>query len=88
MDPETPSMRTLRRALLTVGGDEELARRLGVSRERLAKWVAGEEPPTVEAYATALDIFANGPLWAIDRGQSNGDESTDQLTAKWSDGPQ
>lgn len=62
MDPESPAVRTLRRAAATVG-ESALATALGVSRETLTAWLSGVRMPPVEAYVKALDIFANGPLW-------------------------
>jgi DNA-binding transcriptional regulator YiaG len=54
----TPRIRTLRRALQTLGGEEPLARALGVSLAQLAEWLAGAACPHDAAYFVALDIVA------------------------------
>ena len=54
----TPRMRTLQRAVQTLGGEERLARALGVSLAQLVEWLAGAAHPHDAAYFAALDIVA------------------------------
>jgi hypothetical protein len=54
----TPRIRTLHRAVQTLGGEEPLARALGVSVAQLLEWLAGAAHPHDGAYFAALDIVA------------------------------
>ena len=58
MQKDTASIRTLRRALATVGSEERLAAELGVSLVDLASWLAGERVAPSEVFMKALDIVA------------------------------
>jgi hypothetical protein len=55
---ETASLRTLRRALATVGSEERLAAALQVSVIDLSSWLAGERIAPGEVFIRALDIVA------------------------------
>lgn len=55
---ETASLRTLRRALATVGSEERLAAELHVSVVDLSSWLAGERIAPNEVFIRALDIVA------------------------------
>ena len=57
---DTASIRTLRRALATIGSEERLAAELGVSPLQLVSWLAGEKPAPSEVFIAALDIVASG----------------------------
>jgi DNA-binding transcriptional regulator YiaG len=60
MDSDTPSIRTLRRALVMLGSPEKLARALKCPVVRLQSWLAGAETPTTSAFILALAIVAKG----------------------------
>jgi len=47
---------TMRRASEIVGDDEELAHRLGATREQLLRWLAGDERPPMDYFLRAVDI--------------------------------
>ena len=55
---ETASIRTLRRALATVGSEERLAAELNVSLVDLSSWLSGERIAPSEVFIKALDIVA------------------------------
>ena len=55
---DTASIRTLRRALATVGSEERLAAELNVSLVDLASWLSGERIAPSEVFIRALDIVA------------------------------
>ena len=61
---DTASIRTLRRALATVGSEERLAAELGVSLVDLSAWLAGERVAPGEVFMAALDIVARTPRGA------------------------
>jgi transcriptional regulator with XRE-family HTH domain len=42
-----------------VGGQQELARRLGVSPSHLLPWLAGTSTPPIEAFLKAVDIVGD-----------------------------
>ena len=58
MQKETASIRTLRRALETVGSEERLAAALNVAPLDLVRWLSGESPPPDGVFMAALDIVA------------------------------
>jgi hypothetical protein len=58
---DTASIRTLRRALVTLGSEERLADALGVPVADLAAWLAGERVAPGEVFMAALDIVARTP---------------------------
>ena len=62
--PDTASIRTLRRALATLGSEERLAAELGVPLTDLAAWLAGERIAPGEVFIAALDIVARKPRGA------------------------
>lgn len=51
--------RTLRRAAEIVGGQQELARRLGVFPSQLLPWLAGTSTPSTEVFLKAVDIVGD-----------------------------
>ena len=55
---DTASIRTLRRALATVGSEERLAAELQVSVVDVASWLSGERVAPSEVFIKALDIVA------------------------------
>ena len=57
---DTASIRTLRRALATIGSEERLAAELDVSPLKLMSWLVGEKPVPSEVFIAALDIVASG----------------------------
>jgi len=61
---DTASIRTLRRALATLGSEERLAAELGVSLVDLAAWLSGERIAPGEVFIAALDIVARKPRGA------------------------
>jgi DNA-binding transcriptional regulator YdaS (Cro superfamily) len=58
MGKDTASIRTLRRALATVGSEERLAAELKVSPLDLVRWISGEKAAPAEVFIAALDIVA------------------------------
>ena len=61
---DTASLRTLRRALATLGSEERLAAELGVSLVDLSAWLSGERIAPGEVFMAALDIVARRPRGA------------------------
>jgi DNA-binding transcriptional regulator YiaG len=59
VSPDTVYTRTLRRALETLGGVEQLAAALEVSVLEVEAWLGGLEPPP-GAFLRAIDIVAHG----------------------------
>jgi hypothetical protein len=57
-------VRTLERALATLGDAEHLAVYLNVQRARVEDWLAGHVEVPPEVFAAALDIVAAGPFVA------------------------
>jgi DNA-binding transcriptional regulator YiaG len=55
---DTASIRTLRRALATLGSEERLAAELHVSVVDVASWLSGERIAPSEVFIKALDIVA------------------------------
>jgi hypothetical protein len=58
MGKDTASIRTLRRALATLGSKERLAEALNCSLSELVAWLSGEAPAPHAAFIAALDIVA------------------------------
>ena len=56
--PDTASIRTLRRALATIGSEERLAGELQVSVLDLSSWLSGERAAPGDVFIKALDIVA------------------------------
>jgi DNA-binding transcriptional regulator YdaS (Cro superfamily) len=50
----------LQRAAEAMGGDENLARALGVTPGQLQRWSSGAEAPSIAIFCAALDIVAVG----------------------------
>jgi DNA-binding transcriptional regulator YdaS (Cro superfamily) len=55
-------IRTMQRAVQTLGGEQALAEMLAVPREDVAQWLSGAASPQDTAYLAALDIVARGPM--------------------------
>lgn len=55
-------IRTMQRAVQTLGGEQALAEILEVTREDVARWLSGTASPQDAAYLAALDIVARGPI--------------------------
>jgi DNA-binding transcriptional regulator YiaG len=55
---DTASIRTLRRALATLGSEERLAAELQVSVLDVSSWLSGERVAPNEVFIKALDIVA------------------------------
>ena len=55
-------IRTMQRAVQTLGGEQALAEMLEVRREEVAQWLSGAASPQDTAYLAALDIVARGPM--------------------------
>ena len=51
----------LRTAADTVGGEKELAERLGVDAQNLHAWLEGNTEAPLRAFLDALDVIAAGP---------------------------
>jgi hypothetical protein len=60
----TPRMRTLARAVKTLGGEKALADALGVNVALLVRWLDGSAGTPDAAYFAALEIVARGPYAA------------------------
>ena len=67
MDVRTRYTETLACAAATIGGTERLAQFLNVSRQKLVRWLAGEERPPNQVFLDALDVIADGPYASPDR---------------------
>jgi hypothetical protein len=67
MDVRTRYSETLACAAATIGGTARLAQFLNVSRPRLMRWLAGEEPPPSQVFLDALDVIADGPYASPER---------------------
>jgi hypothetical protein len=61
VDQRTRYSHTLWQAVATLGGQARLAGFLGVSQEKLALWLAGEELAPLEVFLNSLDLVADGP---------------------------
>jgi hypothetical protein len=59
MEADSPSIRTLHRAIEMLGSADELALALDCSPEQLHSWLDGAETPT-RAFIAALAIVAQG----------------------------
>jgi hypothetical protein len=58
MVKDNATMRTLRRALATIGSEERLAAALNCSPLDLVRWISGEAAAPGEVFIAALDIVA------------------------------
>ena len=58
MGKDTATMRTLRRALATIGSEERLAAALNCSPLELVHWLSGEKAAPGAIFIAALDIVA------------------------------
>jgi hypothetical protein len=59
MARDTATIRTLRRALATIGSEEGLAAALNCSPLELVRWLSGEKAAPSEVFIAALDIVAS-----------------------------
>jgi hypothetical protein len=57
--------RMIARAAELLGGEEQLARHLGVSTTRLFLWSAGAEKPPLSAFLRLADVLIDSSLRAI-----------------------
>ena len=64
----SPRMRTLAKALETLGSEQALADTLGVPVESIAGWLKGTAAPPDAVYLVALEIVAKGPFNGMPRG--------------------
>jgi DNA-binding transcriptional regulator YdaS (Cro superfamily) len=55
-------IRTLKRAVEIVGGEEELARRLKVTPSHLALWIGGLVSPPGDVFLKAADVVSEYEL--------------------------
>jgi DNA-binding transcriptional regulator YdaS (Cro superfamily) len=53
---------TLEYAAKLVGGEDELARRLGVSRREVEVWISGDVPPPPKIFLKAIDIVSEATM--------------------------
>jgi len=60
-DPDTVYTRTVRRAIVDVGGIEHLAALLNVSTTEIESWLSGKSSPTNAQFLRMLDVVAKGP---------------------------
>lgn len=67
METYRPYAEALRAAVDTLGGEKELAQRLGVDAKDLHAWVEGRAAPPLAAFLEALDVIAAGPYSRGDR---------------------
>jgi hypothetical protein len=65
MAKNTASIRTLRRALETLGSEEALAAALNVPPLELVRWLSGESNAPDEVFLRALDIVAKTRRGAV-----------------------
>lgn len=59
---------TLEYAATLVGGEDELALRLGVTRRDLDLWIAGVVPPPVKIFLKAVDIVTDAAMARLSQG--------------------
>jgi DNA-binding transcriptional regulator YdaS (Cro superfamily) len=59
---------TLEYAAKLVGGEDELALRLGVTRQELDLWISGVVAPPVKIFNTAVDIVTDAAMAALSQG--------------------
>ena len=62
MSDDSIYVRTLRRAMDILGGEEELARHLRVPAATLREWLAGGEPPPMPYLLVAVDVVEQDAL--------------------------
>lgn len=61
METHRPYTEALLAAVDTLGGEKELADRLGVDAKDLHAWLQGRAAPPLGAFLEALDVIAAGP---------------------------
>jgi len=59
--PDTVYTRTVRRAIDDMGGIEQLAALLKVSRTEIESWLSGKSSPGNAHFLEMLDVVAKGP---------------------------
>ena len=52
----------MRRAAQIVGNDEDLAQRLGATRDQVIRWLAGDERPPMDVFLRAVDIVVRDSM--------------------------
>ena len=60
-DPDTVYTRTVRRAIIDVGGIEHLAALLNTSTAEIESWLSGKTSPDNARFMQMLDVVAKGP---------------------------
>ena len=60
-EPDTVYTRTVRRAIVDVGGVEHLAALLKVSTAEIESWLSGKSSPSNAQFLQMLDVVAKGP---------------------------
>ena len=60
-DPDTVYTRTVRRAIIDVGGIEHLAALLNTSTTEIESWLSGKSSPGNAQFLQMLDVVAKGP---------------------------
>ena len=60
-EPDTVYTRTVRRAIVDVGGIEHLAALLKVSTAEIESWLSGKTSPSNAHFLLMLDVVAKGP---------------------------
>ena len=59
--PDTVYTRTVRRAIDDLGGIDQLAALLNVSRAEIESWLSGKSSPGNAHFLQMLDVVAKGP---------------------------
>ena len=67
MDQRTRYSHTLWQAAAALGSQARLAAFLGVTEDKLAAWLAGEELAPLDVFLNSLDLVADGPYAAAER---------------------
>ena len=60
---------TLRYAAELLGGEDELAQRLGVTRGELDRWLKGEERPPLALFLKAVDVVHEAAIAQLGLGK-------------------
>lgn len=61
MDQRTRYSHTLWQAAAALGSQARLANFLGVSEDKLMRWLSGEELAPLDVFLNSLDLVADGP---------------------------
>lgn len=68
--PGAVHFQTLEYAATLVGGEEELAARLGVTRPELDLWLSATERPPLAVFLKVVDIVHDAAMAQLRRGKS------------------